>query len=175
VGKTLAAWLNSEPRNSAAFDHIIGLVKPMQLLGSPMRGARRKQSADVIFWQAQADRGLEHYLIRPSVAPAVGNGRWELVDNNRRTPPHPTPVVSGGIHEADAAALAFHLFQSGLIHRLRACGLCGQWFFAVAGQEKFCRKSCQKKRYTSTEQWREHRARYMREYRAKRYVEKLLK
>jgi len=175
VGQALAAWLNSEPRTSAASDRVIGVVKAMCALATSVRSARRSMSEDTVRWQREVNRRLANYRVVPAVGPYLGQGRWDTVWRPAGQRTKAASSARGRIGEAEAAAIAFSLFQPGLIGRLRECAQCNKWFFARAGQEKFCGAKCQKKRYTSTEQWRAHRSEYMKNYRAKKFVEQLLK
>jgi hypothetical protein len=175
VGGALAAWLNAQPRTSAAWDRVVGLVKAMGALAASVPSARKPMSAVAIRWQTEVNRRLANYRVVPAIGTYLGYGRWDTVWRPAGKQVNRASSFSGRVREAEAAAMVFSLFRAGSIGRLRECAQCSQWFFARAGQEKFCTTQCQKKRYTSTERWRAHRAEYMREYRAKRYVEQLLK
>jgi hypothetical protein len=68
-----------------------------------------------------------------------------------------------GLVASEALEMILKLTQLGDLTRLRRCTHCQKWLFARFRHQDFCSKQCQQKNYTQTDEWKEHRRRYMRE------------
>jgi hypothetical protein len=70
----------------------------------------------------------------------------------------------------DAALVPFllDLAERGLLHKIRRCAnpKCGKWLFASTDSKRFHTPACALKNFRSSKEWKEHRAEYMREWRA---------
>jgi hypothetical protein len=56
--------------------------------------------------------------------------------------------------------------EEGDVGRIRRCSKCSKWFYARFRHKKFCSANCQQSHYRSSEEWKAHRRRWMRRYRA---------
>lgn len=65
------------------------------------------------------------------------------------------------------AMLTIHLLGTrGLLYRIQQCKKCSRWFFARTIQQTSCSEKCRKQIYKSSPKFKEHRRKYMRQYRA---------
>ncbi len=62
---------------------------------------------------------------------------------------------------------AIDLAERGLLHKLKRCAnpTCGKWLFAGTDSKRFHSPSCAVKNFHSRDEWKQHRADYMREWR----------
>ncbi len=65
----------------------------------------------------------------------------------------------------EAAEIFFYLGQDGYLDRLRKCNACGKWFYARVIHKFSCSVACQQKYFRTSKEWKERRAKYMRDYR----------
>ena len=73
----------------------------------------------------------------------------------------------GASWAASWAMLTIHLLGTrGLLYRIQRCKKCSRWFFARTLQQTSCSEKCRKQLYKSSPQFKEHRRKYMRWYRA---------
>lgn len=88
--------------------------------------------------------------------------RWRI---QSRTP---TKLrVHGGVVQLDdgrALQLILDLAKAGYLNRLRRCSHCRSWLYAKFRHQNFCSTKCQQKHYTQSEEWKDHRRKYMRRY-----------
>jgi hypothetical protein len=68
--------------------------------------------------------------------------------------------------ENEAMEIVRRLDENGYLYRVRKCS-CGRWFYAQFEHRSFCAEPCQQRHFRKTDQFREHRRDYMREYRLK--------
>jgi hypothetical protein len=52
------------------------------------------------------------------------------------------------------------------ILRIRKCAWCAKWFYAITDHQKYCGTACRKKDHAQSQEFKDKRARYMRERRA---------
>lgn len=65
----------------------------------------------------------------------------------------------------EVVAVAFLIENLTLVHRLRRCLQCQNWFFAVTEHQKYCGDDCRKRHAAHGEDFLEKRRIYMRRYR----------
>lgn len=72
---------------------------------------------------------------------------------------------SGSIRRVEEAIywLLYRYLPQGEIGRFRNCEECGKWLFAVTEHQKYCSEKCRMRHISHSPQFREKRARYMRE------------
>lgn len=75
---------------------------------------------------------------------------------------HTAPTLTQSF-EAEAASFIISLASVRLLERLRAC-TCGKWFFGRTSTQRFCSPTCRIRHFKSSEKWKAHRRKYMREY-----------
>jgi hypothetical protein len=63
-----------------------------------------------------------------------------------------------------ALDLMMMLIRKGLLHRFRKCEFCRSFFYARFDHQVQCKKECRRKKYRSSEKWREKDNRKQREY-----------
>lgn len=67
--------------------------------------------------------------------------------------------------EARAVLALTRLGEHGVLHLIRCCAHCGKWFCARFRHQLYCSPQHQQSHYRSSEDWKEHRRKYMRGYR----------
>jgi hypothetical protein len=75
---------------------------------------------------------------------------------------HTAPTLAQSL-EAEAASFIISLASVRLLERLRAC-ICGKWFFGRTFTQRFCSPTCRIRHFKSSEEWKAHRRKYMRDY-----------
>lgn len=81
-----------------------------------------------------------------------------------------TLFSSSRANKSEVVAVAFLIEYLALVHRIRRCGECQKWFFAITDHQKFCRDGCRKRRASYGEEFREKRRAYMRHYRREQQI-----
>jgi hypothetical protein len=74
-----------------------------------------------------------------------------------------TKSDSGYAAERAISHFLEHYLPSGKIGRFRTCLECRKWFFAVVDHQKYCSEKCRLRHVAHSDEFREKRARYMRE------------
>jgi hypothetical protein len=69
--------------------------------------------------------------------------------------------------DPEVIAVAFLIENLDVVHRVRRCGECERWFFAVTEHQKYCSDNCRKRHAAYGQSFKEKRRLYMREYRRK--------
>jgi hypothetical protein len=109
-------------------------------------------------------------LIKPSPDPRRV-GRWELrwmySGGIRMSFYEAGQIFLFGMDVSKAIRCLVQLGEQGLLNRMRECPKCGKWLYATFRHQKFCSTKCQQASYRSSEQWKAHRAVWMRDYRRK--------
>jgi hypothetical protein len=85
----------------------------------------------------------------------VGNGIFKLYV---RGPSKAKP------DEWRALDLMMMLIKKGLLHRFRKCEFCRCYFYARFDHQVQCKPECRRKKYRSSEEWKEHNRQQRREY-----------
>lgn len=67
------------------------------------------------------------------------------------------------VRESFAARADIQLANKGLLHRLRKC-ICGKYLYANFSHQKYCSALCRHEEYEQTEEFKEQRRVYMRNY-----------
>jgi hypothetical protein len=115
--------------------------------------------------RATLQRELSKYRFTPHAEVMIGGGGqgasqwavWWRGEHNAKREKHLRMVTS------EALEMILKLTQLGDLTRLRRCRLCKKWLFARFRHQYFCSTKCQQKSYTQTDEWKEHRRRYMRD------------
>jgi hypothetical protein len=104
---------------------------------------------------------LNAALLRYPTLPLAqgGIGRFEIIDR---------PVTSStgrwAYWERVSVGRLLNLARKpGELSRLRRCLECQQWFYAIRGHQQFCGVSCRRRHTAQDPEFKEKRARYMRE------------
>ncbi len=175
----LLYWLN-ERRRTADHARIERLLKNLAILRRWFGEGTNK--ADELPWDAGVswDVGLvalsdsrsalasvRRELRRHRFWPALAN----VVSPSSRTKGSKldfwwSPVKRSGANMSAAVLTIQLLGTSGLLHRIQQCKKCSRWFFARTIVQKLCSEKCRKQLYKSSPQFKEHRRKYMRQYRA---------
>ncbi len=71
------------------------------------------------------------------------------------------------LEEGQYLELILNIAKAGQLGRLRKCGRCEKWMFAMRSGQQFCSFKCQQKKYTQTDSFKANRRLYMQ----KRYRE----
>lgn len=125
---------------------------------------------DVAKKTALLERELARYRFIPRAEVIVGGGggsssewnawwRW----SNKKYEKH-LRMTPG-----EALQMILKLTQIGNLTRVRHCARCQKWLYARFRHQVFCSVACQQKNYRQTDEFRDHRRRYMR----KRYHEQI--
>ena len=77
-----------------------------------------------------------------------------------------SPVGRSGASASEAVLTIQLLGTRGLLYRIQQCKKCSRWFFARTLQQTSCSEKCRKQIYKSSPEFKEHRRKYMRQYRA---------
>jgi len=84
------------------------------------------------------------------------------------------PLVSWMLSDDSPLALlstqvrwVLDVINQGAILKIRRCQQCDNWFFARFSHQTFCKKSCQNKDFSQTEDFKAKRSKYMRDYRSR--------
>jgi hypothetical protein len=67
--------------------------------------------------------------------------------------------------EGDLLLHLVRLSETNLLDRVRRCSKCRIWFFARFRHQRYCTTRCQQSAYKTSEEWKDRRRKYMREYR----------
>lgn len=67
--------------------------------------------------------------------------------------------------EGSALVIVSHFQDS--VERVRRCGECDRWFFAVTNHQNYCSEGCRQKHAAHSEEFKASRREYMRDYRVK--------
>jgi hypothetical protein len=159
--KPLITWLNSHrKRTDNGYKRIANLIRNMAELQSVTEGSFLWAAADVAVLvkrkgtQAclrEVRQELRKYKVWPELKWLSGprlDFAWKYGD----------PL---GPFVLDVVMLG----QRGLLDRLRRCLDCESWFWARIRHKQFCSVKCQQAHYKSSPKWKEHRRKYMQEYR----------
>jgi hypothetical protein len=177
----LVKFLN-ETRTSSGKRIVLILEKMLELeemtrpiaLEEPMIAAFEWKRTDPkkfqIHWEIEKQRAilqreLSRYRFTPHAEVIVGGGNrgpsqwmaWWKGDSTAKREKHLGLVAS------EALEMILKLTQLGDLTRLRRCAHCQKWLFAKFRHQDFCSTQCQQKNYTQTDEWKEHRRRYMRD------------
>jgi hypothetical protein len=186
---SLVQWLNGSHNHSKTQRSYLRAVKIFGLLLrlDPIANAWRPayQNPDLmesdkkyfkLFAEAHAiaDRLNElllRYRLTPSISPRLGEGgvyvRWNAMKTSAGAvvpiqgfaatePPEPPMDEPGAIQKMLA------LSRNGYLDRVRTCVACEQWFYARFSHAKYCSRGCQQRYFRSSEDFKDHKKRYMR-------------
>jgi hypothetical protein len=76
-------------------------------------------------------------------------------------------TISTSTYEAEVVQNLLELAELGVLEGLRQCAKCSDWYFAKVRSQRFCTMQCQQSAFRSESEFREHRRKYMAEYRRK--------
>lgn len=186
---SLIQWLNGSHSNSKTQKSYLRAVKIFDLLlrldpiADAWRPAYRNpdlMESDKKYFKlfaeayAIADRLNElllRYRLTPSISPRLGEGgvyvRWNATKSSAgavvpiegfaaNEPPEPAMDEPGAIQKMLA------LSRNSYLDRVRTCVACEQWFYAKFSHAKFCSRACQQRHFRTSEEFKEHKKRYMR-------------
>jgi hypothetical protein len=109
--------------------------------------------------KAALNRELARYRFTP-YAYTTGPNRWTVIWWRERE----RPEWPGEMTEGQALELILNLARYRHLNRLRHCSHCRSWLYAKFRHQNFCSMKCQQKQYTQSDEWKEHRRKYMRNY-----------
>jgi hypothetical protein len=172
IGEPLARWLQTQPANSDSYRRIASLVELMRevtpLSGELHKRVRERFTLDWWGWKERYEdvrervNGiLSHYHGGAPQLTTIDeevHGVFDLFRNGR-TDQREWGALNAALHLAS---------RDGLLHRVRQCAGCGQWFFARRDDQDSCTRKgnkCRIKKYRSTDKWKHHH----REQERKRY------
>ena len=101
------------------------------------------------------------YLVNPWVRGEARDSLLVVWRPSRR-------LSKAGEQEAAVISLLVGLVEDRLIDKIRECS-CGTWFFPKKSESDVCSRECYRKKYSSTEEFKEARRKYMK----KRYQEQV--
>jgi hypothetical protein len=161
MGEPLARWLQAQPPDSGGYRRIsslLGLIREVTSLAAELR-KRERHMGDWWQWKEryedlreQLNQVLVHYrggAPRLTTIDEASHGVFDLFRN-------------GGADQGEWGALNAALQLSSrdaLIHRVRQCRGCGEWFFARRDDQESCTRrkdKCRIKKYRSSDKWKEH-------------------
>jgi hypothetical protein len=183
----LIEWLNGT-KGLAANKRVIDLIKTFQKLDqanlaefprarlfpqSRLRSTAAQRANARKFMALR--RGLKRQLKRYSFAPEQErtlHGKW-IVSWKHSSKAGATPIVVSvqgdevTVNEGDAVLAFFRLGEEGCSDLVRECRLCSKWLIGRFKHQQFCSTKCQQQSYKSSDAWKEHRRRWMWDYRKK--------
>jgi hypothetical protein len=175
AGKALAKWLNT-PASGHKFKWQVDsghtlvqeLVIDAQVVFLHLKKydsvdqfhvARRKKELPHQFSKSYVrlnDRLGEHTLAPRIDADAVLNAKlviWVMTDD------------SGVAHVRAQVGQLLQVIDAGAIQKLRRCQQCKNWFFTRFSHQTFCKRSCQAKKFSESDDFKAKKRKYMRKYR----------
>ncbi len=174
--RELLYWLNAR-RRTADHTSIERLLRNLALLRHSfgegtdntdglswdVAGMAAVSSADIRSAFASARRELRRHRFWPELA--------NIVNPSTRTKGSQlefwwSPVGRSGASASEAVLTIQLLGTRGLLYRIQQCKKCSRWFFARTLKQTSCSEKCRKQVYKSSPQFKEHRRKYMRQYRA---------
>src|SRR5713226_8485833 len=186
---SLVQWLNGSRNHSdmrrgyLRAAKILGLLVQLDSIADAWRPAYRNpelmesdENYRRLFREAYAiaDRLnglLLRYRVTPSVEPRLGEGgvyvRWTATKSSKGSV---VPIQSFAVtepperdmDEPSAIQRMLALSRNRYLDRVRTCLACEQWFYARFSHAKFCSRACQQRYFRSSEEFKEHKKRYMR-------------
>jgi hypothetical protein len=132
----------------------------------PVVGQLRKLGIGIVFAHGKRDtvehlmadlkRRLRPYRGFPTVSHIAITGRPKIsfFVTNKKIELSETGALNG----------LFSLADQGLLDRVRQCQKCNRWFFARFDHQRSCSEKCRIKYFRSSEKWKEHRRKKMKEY-----------
>lgn len=118
----------------------------------------------------ELERALRPYQFHVRLTLAIFGGWRANLHCSRRGRDDFGSIAPEGhrLFEGDAVLAICRLADYRVVDRIRRCAMCSEnWFFARHSNYRFCSDSCREKYYTSTKEYRDKKARQMREYRAR--------
>ncbi len=169
----MLAWLNGNAARPAG-QRITGILEEMQLLEESYKAthefllhepvpAETKGSpawTRLRQWEKRLNhlnRSLHRYHFSPWLFSPVLPKRWVVSWGRARS------GMSG--EEIEFLDVILSFAKAGWLGRLRRCKNCEAWFFAKFRHQEFCSPGCQQKHYRGSDEWKQHRREYMRQYR----------
>jgi hypothetical protein len=154
----LLSWLNG--KECGARRRLSGLLNQFKLTQQVCRQDARGGAGWIVNRKrdkalAELNRLVWQYPMRPVCEFSRSYG---LIVCYRNTAPRLARV-----REAEAVSLIVALASVGLLERLRPCS-CGKWFFGRTSEQRFCSANCRIRHFKSSDEWKAHRRKYMREY-----------
>jgi hypothetical protein len=194
---SLVQWLNGSRNQSdmrrgyLRVAKIFGLLQQLDPIADAWRPAYRNpelmesdKKYQRLFTEAFAiaDRLndlLLRYRLTPHIEPNLGQGGvyviWTATKSSMGAvvpiPAFGTEHPQRAMDEPGAIQRMLALSRSGYLDRVRTCVACEQWFYARFSHAKFCSQACQQRYFRSSEEFKEHKKRYMRTLR-KRHSER---
>jgi hypothetical protein len=193
-GKALAEWLNQKP-SGVAQRQVTGLINDLRELRRLSPGEKSFHDFEAALQSASTRkevrrtpvfsltdkalipseefrrklRAIDAQLARHKMRPRVVSGHSRLLTTS--TPRMQTTYRWEWYYGRNPATKAVHqlmkLEDQELLERVRQCMCCGRWLFARFIHHKFCGQSCQLKSYKSSDDWKEHRRKWLKHHRAK--------
>jgi hypothetical protein len=193
-GKALAEWLNQNPSGGAQrqVTRLIDDLWELRRLAphqksflnfeTAMQSARphKEMHRTPVFSLADKDlipsgefrrklRAIDTQLARHKMRPRIVSGHANVSNalmRKRRTA-YRWEWYYGRNPATEAVHQLMKLEEQNLLERVRQCMCCHRWLFARFIHQKFCGQSCQLKSYKSSEDWKEHRRKWLKHHRAK--------
>lgn len=161
----LVKWLNTPENNTKLVERLLHHAQVVfgwtSVFGSirELNLARKSGKLPESFWKHH--RRLNQTLAEFTFAPQID--LHELPDGERVgwilvTEDSPVALFSVQVR------WVLQLIEEGAILRIRRCQQCGSWFFAHFSHQEFCSTKCRSKHLAGSEQFKEKRRKYMRDY-----------
>jgi hypothetical protein len=170
-GQALVKWLNQPeiiPKLKISPRFIENLLADAQFVfgwrakyGSlrDLNVASKKKKLPLEFWASH--QRLNEMLATFTCAPQI----------YLEEPPDGDPLIWSVVAEESPVALlsiqvrwVLQLIAQRAIHKVRKCQQCSAWFFARRLDQQFCKASCRRKHFETTEEFKATRRQYMRKW-----------
>jgi hypothetical protein len=192
-GKALAEWLNQKS-SGVARRQVTGLINDFRelrrlmpheksffdfetavksatshkgMLRTPVFSLADKDLTPSVEFRRKL-RAIDAQLSRHKMRPRIVLGHAKVL--NTSMPRTRTAYEWEWYYGRNPATKAVHqlmkLEEQGLLERVRQCVCCGRWLFARFIHQRFCGQPCQLKAYKSSEDWKEHRRKWLKQHRA---------
>jgi hypothetical protein len=124
-----------------------------------LRIALKQKKLPPAFWDCH--QRLNAMLAKFTYAPQID--LHELPDGERvswvlSAQETPMPLISVQVRSI------LRLIEDGTLLKIRKCQQCGRWYFAHYWHQQYCTTSCRRKHLSGTEEFKEKRRKYMRNY-----------
>jgi hypothetical protein len=164
-GNGLVKWLNDPDFSPKVLEDLLldaqVVFRGIEQYGSlhNLNVARKQKKLPAAFWECH--QRLNETLVKFTYAPQIDlddfpDGErlsWMLV-----TEQPPLDMLSVQVR------LVLQLIEQGAILKIRRCQQCSAWFFARFSHQDYCTTSCRIKHLSGTEEFKEKRRKYMRDY-----------
>jgi hypothetical protein len=164
-GEALAKWLNEPDLSPKLVEELLMNAQFVYrwIAEYPtlhrLNVARKKKELPSEFWDShqKLNESLADFAYAPQIdlheLPDGERVSWTLITEDNRIV---IPTVQVG--------WLVLLIQQGAILKIRRCKHCKAWFFAHFLHQEFCKTPCRRKHLEGTEEFKEERRKYMRDY-----------